>query len=933
MHTYRLCFRHSLPFFENLRRVVRTLSRPSLIHDRAFTGAIRRTLFTYSSRRLALERVEVAHSTSYNRASTIPSFSFSSSSPTLSLRERSAGNGRVSGNNHYGEDSAEKAAFGGGGRGEGDFSPSYPASTLGSRSNLPQPMRTLSHADSEWFFFRNDEDDKNGENSVYCRSPLGIDQSSMSSSSSSSSSSSTPFCLLCREYIEPTGGKRLHIFSSSRASHTNHTCREVTLDSLALLAIRGYPLDHIYEVWSDALYRHEAFFRVHSLVSPVWSIERRADELLRLLLFLKQVKVLDICLAGVAPDLAGSSEALYHNRRRIAFERLEYIGDNAWSTQISSRMMVLYPDQQWQYSDHSTTFNCFRDSCEMNIMLELMFDVLHLGQLHPSYAGAKIGSGKVKADILEALIGELHVNVWGLEPQIHDDAPFVEINDLEGARLLALIKHCLTEIYDLLILYHSRNLSVNALPLAKELAVRQIWKRTMPAVQRHKMAPRRAIARASFQRVELSSQEGLSTSSAQPTPWMNLRQLPNLHLPALPRLSDSPTRYPRVVEHPLRAMPLNELPASTIVEHTRQDAFAYLHQSFERLGLLSNDTFQVFNRVGGGVKSVGGSEGHEGGGRREGPQWRKYIQQLVPQISPAVGLASPSWKHEETLPRTSPEGSPAMPASGAIDAAFFAPPLPAEGFSAVYFRDPYFNLFPTPCGVAEAHASHARRRFRQLGSLQLPLVVLHGRPRGKDETEPERENDQNEDEEGGPLQLALRHAHPALRVGVPAGAASSIPARASGERACLFRPSRFVPAGVKPPTAGVVTDRNLHFGRYAFLAYGQFTPMRQHAAERAEGASHPNDSPTTPCAKTSSGVNSAEGDLSWKGNPTVEGNAPDANDKGSFHEETVEQIGGENDAKETKRRDNGEEFSDVESARVFWTRWAKTRRVQSNSFF
>lgn len=352
------------------------------------------------------------------------------------------------------------------------------------------------------------------------------------------------FCCLCAEDIEPPFTQRMHISASSRASHTNHTCREVVLDHITLLGMRGYPLDHLYEVWSDVLYSYPIFPRVQALTSPLWSWETRAAALMPYLKWLREVGVLDLCLAAVSPLLGGgggtsgssssSSSAnihteggmsssgspnsssssssspttssgsgsmshvnsdAYHIRRRVAFERVEYIGDCAWGNNVANRLMLLYPNEQWLYGERVYNFNCMRDAAEMNITLELLFDSLRLAELLPSRCIDHVGSGKIKADVVEAVLGELHITVWGLQPEIEDDAPYVEINGENEASLLMVAQHCLTEMYDLLVLGYVRELSGNALPIAKSLAARNIWFETQPFLRHHKSGRQRHWSR------------------------------------------------------------------------------------------------------------------------------------------------------------------------------------------------------------------------------------------------------------------------------------------------------------------------------------------------------------------------------------------------------------------------------------------------------
>lgn len=357
------------------------------------------------------------------------------------------------------------------------------------------------------------------------------------------------FCCLCAEDIEPPFTQRMHIAASSRASHTNHTCREVVLDHITLLGMRGYPLDHLYEVWSDVLYSYPIFPRVKELTSPLWCWETRAAALMPYLKWLREMGVLDLCLAAVSPLLgggggsssstnsssssshtnteggigsstggAGSSSSsssttsstsggsssgsmsnansdTYHMRRRVAFERVEYIGDCAWGNNVANRLMLLYPNEQWLYGERVYNFNCMRDAAEMNITLELLFDSLRLAELLPARCIEHVGSGKIKADVVEAVLGELHITVWGLQPEMDDDVAYVEINGENEASLLMVVQHCLTEMYDLLVLGYVRELSGNALPIAKSLAARNIWFETQPFLRHHKSGRQRHWSR------------------------------------------------------------------------------------------------------------------------------------------------------------------------------------------------------------------------------------------------------------------------------------------------------------------------------------------------------------------------------------------------------------------------------------------------------
>lgn len=278
------------------------------------------------------------------------------------------------------------------------------------------------------------------------------------------------FCRLCLE--ETTLAPRVHIAASSRQSHTNHTCREVVLDSLTLWLRRGYSVDNIVQCWSHALYHHNEFPRVPSLSDWRWSVLQRAERINELLTKLRDIGYIDLSLAVAPPD---NTDTHYQSRRRLAFERLECIGDNSWGNNMSNRMMYLFPDRQWIHSQSSYSFNCFRDACEMNVNLEGMYELLDLGSLLPPAVREKVGSGKIKADVLESLMGELQIHMWGFEPELYDSVPYIEVNGEGEATVHAILQHVLTEIYDIIMLSYCQELSGTAIPLAKELAAKHIW--------------------------------------------------------------------------------------------------------------------------------------------------------------------------------------------------------------------------------------------------------------------------------------------------------------------------------------------------------------------------------------------------------------------------------------------------------------------------
>ena len=152
---------------------------------------------------------------------------------------------------------------------------------------------------------------------------------------------------------------------------------------------------------------------------------------------------------------------------------------------MSTRIILLFPERQWLQSQCSTSFNALRDVMEMNTHLEEVYDLLHLTELFPASVRDKIGTGKVKADVLEAIMGELHTHLWSYEPELYTKVPFVELHCC-AVPLATLIEHVMTEVFDIIVLSLLEGFLPEIIPLAAQLVAQYRWMINEPHVSARK---------------------------------------------------------------------------------------------------------------------------------------------------------------------------------------------------------------------------------------------------------------------------------------------------------------------------------------------------------------------------------------------------------------------------------------------------------------
>lgn len=311
----------------------------------------------------------------------------------------------------------------------------------------------------------------------YFMSPASAHNGGGSSSSSQSGTAGgggASACRLCAEFV-PEGRVNFHIGGAGTRGPGTHMGREIVLDTLLHYAKAGFDPALVVRSWPHTLLTCAHFPRMQSMVREPENLHARAEQVVRLLRGLQAMGVLDVAVSPhseVARSLHATRTAF---KRRGAFERFETIGDNSWGSNLSGRLLLLFPDKRWSMCGMHHSFNAARDLAETNSNLERMFDVLQLQSLLPAASRAVVIEGKIKADIVEAVIGELNAVVYAHESTLRGSEEYTEPNGEYLGRLCTLIRHVQSEIFDLTILFMLRALSDNSVPLARELAQQYIF--------------------------------------------------------------------------------------------------------------------------------------------------------------------------------------------------------------------------------------------------------------------------------------------------------------------------------------------------------------------------------------------------------------------------------------------------------------------------
>ena len=188
------------------------------------------------------------------------------------------------------------------------------------------------------------------------------------------------------------------------------------------------------------------------------------------------------------------------------FERLEYVGDNLWSDQTMKRIFRLFPQLSWIRQEDMVFVSTLRDSMESNQALEHVYEVLDIDSLLLPAVRSRVTAGKIRADVVEAIMGELggFVSNTFVKFTSTGHAIDVPVDSRSQSELAAVAEHCINEICDVVALSFIFRITQRCLPLLKELVHASFFSRVALNVGEHaRKDPSTALSRYSWKRVTL----------------------------------------------------------------------------------------------------------------------------------------------------------------------------------------------------------------------------------------------------------------------------------------------------------------------------------------------------------------------------------------------------------------------------------------------
>ena len=257
------------------------------------------------------------------------------------------------------------------------------------------------------------------------------------------------FCRLCQEaapdYTEHTSFNVFHIVRQSLVQsimNVNHQYPWVN------------PED-IIESWWPPIRDCKNFFRIPHLSSELQS--ERKKKLFKLLRFMKRQGVLKSCFSVMearGSERGGSGYGItFQASRSTAFERFEWIGDNVMKSLFYNRLAELSTKGKYRISYYQHCILLQGNEPLRDAYDYLSFEKIVLDGI-PRDAKFAPPVSKTKADIMEALFGELQAYLWSTHSAIGVDALFhpvsVEIRALYFIALHAMHELCTVMILEML---------------------------------------------------------------------------------------------------------------------------------------------------------------------------------------------------------------------------------------------------------------------------------------------------------------------------------------------------------------------------------------------------------------------------------------------------------------------------------------------------
>jgi len=185
----------------------------------------------------------------------------------------------------------------------------------------------------------------------------------------------------------------------------------------------GRSLESITEEWVTAAVHHGPYYMCQPLIDHEGDLNVTMAYLRKALLFLKKQGVLKASLGGRGHD----------------FDQVEWVGDLALPPMIQEVTQAIFDHESPR--SVAPLMGPFMGFLCSNIILEKAFDFMQFERLFDGSKDMDLNAEKSKADVVEALVGELEMFMWASEVDVSCDVVPVPTS-MEMQSLLALVNHC-----------------------------------------------------------------------------------------------------------------------------------------------------------------------------------------------------------------------------------------------------------------------------------------------------------------------------------------------------------------------------------------------------------------------------------------------------------------------------------------------------------